>query len=186
VSGTVRALLDDGRATVELDAAGKRKRAQEVEVESDRLWAAPAFAAAPAEVQPGFPVRVQFDDQWCFCVVARVAPGGSLQLTVLKHSLRIHNIRQEALPEHLRLLQYRLAMWADERKEASKRRYAKEQARAAAAGAGNGSANLGAPAGPAPGSGGATLLPPEPQPRPADPADPVLEHDDGPEDDENQ
>jgi hypothetical protein len=114
------------------------------------------------------------------------APGGSLQLTVLKHSLRIHNIRQEAIPEHLRLLQYRLAMWADERKEASKRRYAKEQARAAAAGAGNGSANLGAPAGPAPGSGGATLLPPEPQPRPADPADPVLEHDDGPEDDENQ
>ena len=72
MSGTVRALLDDGRATVELDAAGKRKRAQEVEVESDRLWAAPACAAAPAEVQPGFPVRVQFDDQWCFGVVARV------------------------------------------------------------------------------------------------------------------
>ena len=69
-SGTVRALLDGGRATVELDAAGKRKRAQEVEVESDRLWA--ACAAAPAEVQPGFPVRVQFDDQWCFGAVARV------------------------------------------------------------------------------------------------------------------
>lgn len=70
-SGTVRALLDGGRTTVELDAAGKRKRAQEVELESDRLWAAPACAAAPAEVQPGFPVRVQFDDQWCFGVVAR-------------------------------------------------------------------------------------------------------------------
>ena len=71
-SGTVRALLDGGRATVELDAAGKRKRAQEVEVDGDHLWAAPACAAAPAEVQPGFPVRVQFDDQWCFGVVARV------------------------------------------------------------------------------------------------------------------
>lgn len=30
------------------------------------------------------------------------APGGSLQLTVLKHSLLIHNIRKEAIPEHLR------------------------------------------------------------------------------------
>ena len=45
---------------------------QEVEVESDRLWASPACAATPADVLPGFPVRVQFDDQWCFGVVARV------------------------------------------------------------------------------------------------------------------
>jgi hypothetical protein len=71
-SGTVREVLDDGRATVELDAAGKRKRAQAVEVESDRLWAAPECTAAPEEVQPGFPVRVEFDNQWCFGVVSRV------------------------------------------------------------------------------------------------------------------
>jgi hypothetical protein len=53
---------------------------------------------------------------------------GALQLTVLKHSLAIHAIRQAAIPEHLRLHKYRLAMWEDKRKSDSARRYAREQA----------------------------------------------------------
>jgi hypothetical protein len=61
------------------------------------------------------------------------APSGSLQRTVLRHSLRIHTIRQEAIPEHLHLQQYRLAMQADERREVTHRRHVREQANKAAA-----------------------------------------------------
>jgi hypothetical protein len=71
-SGKVSALLDGGYALVALDAAGKRKRAQEVKVGSDRIWAAPAYAAAPAQVQPGFRVRVGVDKRRCFGVVSQV------------------------------------------------------------------------------------------------------------------
>jgi hypothetical protein len=63
------------------------------------------------------------------------APNGTLQRTVLKHSLRIHTIRHEAIPEHLRLQQYRLAMWADERREITHRRHVREQANKQAAAA---------------------------------------------------
>ena len=61
------------------------------------------------------------------------APNGALQRAVLKHSLLIHNIRHEAIPDHLRLQRYRLAMWADERRAATRRRHVREQANKAAA-----------------------------------------------------
>jgi hypothetical protein len=63
------------------------------------------------------------------------APNGTLQRTVLKHSLLIHTIRQEAIPVHLRLQQYRLALWADERRAITHRRHVREQANKQAAAA---------------------------------------------------
>lgn len=83
------------------------------------------------------------------------APNGALQRAVLKHSLLIHNIRHDAIPEHLRLQQYRSAMWADERRASTHRRHVREQANKAAAA-------LAASAGGAPLSAPAPTLPADP------------------------
>ena len=58
--------------------------------------------------------------------------SSSVPSSFLKHSLLIHNISHEAIPEHLRLQQYRLAMWADERRAITHRRHVREQANKAA------------------------------------------------------
>jgi hypothetical protein len=83
------------------------------------------------------------------------APNGALQRAVLKHSLHIHNIRHDAIPDHLRLQKYRHAMWADERRAANHKRHVREQANKAAAalaasGAGAGPSGLPAAAAAAP------------------------------------